>query len=120
MGMRAGKLRHRVTAQRQVTTSNDYGEVEHEWRDLGCTRASIEPLRATETYSGGIEVSETHCRIKMRYSPKLCSLTGSDRLVCGNDVYDIVAPITPWEMNREMVVLCTRRPMNANEGRCNG
>lgn len=117
--IRAGKLRHSVTAQRQVSTTNEYGEQENVWRNLACVRASIEPLRSSEAFTAGIEMSETVCRIRMRYNPKLCNLGAEDRIVAGDDVYDIVAPLVPWELKREMVVMASRRPASA-EGRCSG
>lgn len=66
--MEAGKLRHRVTLQRQVTTQDDNtGEMLTTWQDVAEVWAKVEPLSVREfvqSASGQVQLS---ARITMRY-----------------------------------------------------
>lgn len=47
MPIQAGKLRHRITIQRETVTRDEYGSEVKTWDDLATVWASVEPLSPT-------------------------------------------------------------------------
>ena len=65
--MRSGQLRHRITFQEQVETSDSMGGVTVSWQDYKDAWAGIYPLRAQEMVnSGQLEHEITH-KVRTRY-----------------------------------------------------
>lgn len=103
-----GRLRHKVTLQRQDTTQNAVGERTLTYTDLATRRVRIEPLNGREYFEEGAEKAEVTARIRLRYDNSLSDLGSGDRVVHGAVVYDIKSVINVEERNRELVLMCDR------------
>ncbi len=62
----AGKLRNRLTIERSRDTRDANGGVTEEWREIGKTWASIEPLKASEIFAAEAADSTITHRVKLR------------------------------------------------------
>jgi SPP1 family predicted phage head-tail adaptor len=72
MPIAAGKLRHRITIQRETTTRDEYGSEVKTWLPLATVWASVEPLSPTamsgvrELVGAGAEQSQDMVRVTIR------------------------------------------------------
>lgn len=48
--MNIGKLRHRITLQRQINAQNDYGAVVTTWQGIATVWAEIKPISGREYF----------------------------------------------------------------------
>lgn len=106
--MRAGRLAHNLTLERQTTVEDIYGEKNDTWSTIAVRRASIEPINGKEYFSKSGEHAEVTARIRLRYDATLADLKPMDRAVDGGDVYNILSVINPSEGNRELVLMVRR------------
>jgi len=104
----AGKLRHRVTVQRQRQGVDTFGEPASEWEDLYRLYCQVEPLTGEELVaSKAVKGVETH-RVTTRWGPKVDATMrlrwetgpGSSR------IFEIVSISNIEERNREILILC--------------
>lgn len=86
MSLPAGKLRHRVLIQQQVTTRDGDGVEQKAWVDVATVWASVEPLSAREFMQSGQTQSAVTARITMRYRD---GLSPSMRLVHRGEIFNI-------------------------------
>lgn len=86
MSLSAGKLRHRVLIQQQVTTKDEDGVQTTTWVDVATVWASVEPLSAREFIQSGQTHSAVTARITMRYRD---GLSPSMRLVHRGEIFNI-------------------------------
>jgi len=82
----AGKLRHRVVIEEQVTTKNSFGENDTYWAHFATVWASIEPLSAREFIAAQQVQSKVSARITIRHRP---GLKASMRILHGSTVFNI-------------------------------
>ncbi|MCO7458407.1 phage head closure protein [Stenotrophomonas maltophilia] len=86
MSLPAGRLRHRVLIQQQVTTRDSDGVEQTAWVDVATVWASVEPLSAREFIQSGQTQSAVTARITMRYRD---GLSPSMRLVHRGEIFNI-------------------------------
>lgn len=86
MSLPAGRLRHRVLIQQQVTTRDGDGVEQTAWVDVATVWASVEPLSAREFIQSGQTQSAVTARITMRYRD---GLSPSMRLVHRGEIFNI-------------------------------
>lgn len=103
--MRGGRLYHRVSIQARAETQNAYGERNWEWSELASRRASIEPLNGREYFNAVGENSTVTTRIRVRYDVSLDGLQADDRVMHGDDQYDIESVIKPQQRGGELVIM---------------
>lgn len=104
-----GRLRHRVTIERQVTTVNEFGEQETGWVPAGSVWASVEPLSAREFIRAQQMQSQVSARIVMRYRP---DLDASMRLIHRGTVYNIAGVLPDKDSGLEYVTLPVSAGLN--------
>lgn len=90
--MRAARLRHRISVQRQTETRSASGEVIRDWQEIASVRAGIEPVRGRETFNGEQIRADVDTLIVIRYQRGL-KLLASDRIVHGDDIYNVVSAL---------------------------
>lgn len=99
----AGSYRHPVTIQKQVSTTNDYGEKIFDWEDVITVKAGIYPISGKD-YISAVEVnSEITTKINLRYVP---NITADMRVKFGSRIYTIIAVINFQERDRELQLAC--------------
>lgn len=110
--MRIGRLKHKVTFQRQGIGQDDWGDKSDSWVNLvatgdGSVRCSIEPLIGRELENARGQDDETSHKIRLRWRAALSGLRASDRAVdASGNTYDIKSVINVRNANRELVIHC--------------
>lgn len=89
MAIRAGELRHRVEVQSATPTQGDMGAVSYTWATDATVWAGIKPISAAERLASGVVQADVTHRIVMRHR----ALTTENRLLFGERVFNIVAPL---------------------------
>ena len=106
--MRAGRLRHNVTIERQSSVQDAYGQRVDTWSELTAKRAAIEPLSGDEYFTSKGENTEVEARIRVRYDRSIADLSPSDRVNHNGVIYDIISVINPSESGKEYLLMCKR------------
>lgn len=101
--MRAGKLRHRVTVQRDNGERSEFGGPEESWSDVTTRWMTVEPLSGRELWNAQqVRPDVTH-KVTARH---LDGVTTKHRLKFGTRVLQIESVINPVERNEELMILC--------------
>jgi len=110
--MKAGRLRHKVTLERQSRSKDAFGEYVDVWTTLAVRRCSIEPLMGKEFYEQSGEHSRMPTRIRIRHDSSIAGLKPYDRAVDNSVspaiIYNIESVQNPRERDRELVLMCER------------
>jgi len=101
--MNIGKLRHRVALQSFSETVDSYGEAIATYATYATVWGSIEPLSGKELLNAQQQQAEVTIRIKIRY---LSTVTEKDRVLFGDDVYEITSAINKDKRNEFLELLC--------------
>ncbi len=112
--MRAGILRHRVTLQRAVDTTNDTtGGVVRSWTDIGSWKCEVRPATVRELLVDGGIRDEADVRLIGRYNSQIAAVQAADRAVTpdGLRLYNLAGPPMISNDKRE-IVLRARTGMN--------
>lgn len=103
--MQAGKLRERVTIQREVVTRDTFGAEVNPWTDVATVWASVRPGASGERFISAadqVQATITHT-VRVRYreglSPKM-------RLKWEGRFLGIQSVVEPDGRKRELVLLC--------------
>lgn len=99
-------MRHPVTIQEVVETTNAIGEVAETWTTLSEVWASIEPISGREFQVVQQIAAETTHKVSIRY---LEGVTPKHRVLFGSRVFDILAVRNVEEVGRVMDLLCRER-----------
>jgi SPP1 family predicted phage head-tail adaptor len=93
--MRAGKLRHKIDIEEQVTTQDDYGQATTTWSAiLEDISAEILPLRGKEFFSGEKFNGEITHKIRIRYRS---GINSKHRVKFGSRYFYLKTPPINWE-----------------------
>ncbi|MFC1121884.1 phage head closure protein [Pasteurella multocida] len=104
--MNIGKLRHRITLQKQVNTLNEYGASVTEWHDVKTIWAEVRPLAGREYFSAQQVQSEVTTQIFIRYLPEILPTM---RVKFGERFFEIVSVINANEQNIYLQLMCKER-----------
>ena len=102
MSYAAGKLRHRVEIQQQITTVTSYGEQETIWTHVADVWAAIEPLSGREFIAAGATQSKVVGRIVMRYRD---GIRASMRILHKSKTYNVEGVLSDKESGIEYLTL---------------
>jgi len=102
VGLDAGKLRHRVTIQRQTVGHDSDGGRKVTWDDVATVWAAIEPLSARERLVADQVQSEVTARITIRYRD---DVDATMRVKHGDDLYNIHGVIRDNESMFDWITL---------------
>ncbi|MCG5277794.1 phage head closure protein [Providencia rettgeri] len=100
--MQAGRLRHKVTFQRNELVKLPSGARKNKWIDIVTTRAEVKPISGRELLTSGAEMSEITVRVWMRFRPDINSTC---RMLYNNLSYDIQSAIPDVKKTR-LELLC--------------
>ena len=105
--MEIGKLRHRVTLQKQINAQNDYGATVTKWRDVATVWAEIKPLSGREYFSAQQVQSEVTTQIWLRYRDDV----KPTMLVNHNGKhYEILSVLNTNGRNTSLQLMCKENP----------
>lgn len=101
--MEIGRLRHRITLQKQVNRLNQYGATITEWQDIATLWAEVRPLSGREYFSAQQIQSEISLQIWLRFQPEI---TPTMRVKHNKQYYEILAVINHQGRNRSLQLMC--------------
>lgn len=100
--MNIGKMRHRITFQRQEDGKDALGGYEDEWTDVATTWAQISPVSGREYFSQVRENVVSH-KIYCRYRP---GITPKMRIKYNDRIFRIISVINWEERNEGLTIMC--------------
>lgn len=103
--MQAGRLRHKLTIERNVTSTSATGHPTASWQTLLTEWGSIDPVRGSERLAFAALASEVEFVVKIRYSTASAAVTAADRVVSDGRTYSIKAAL-PTNDRRWIDLLC--------------
>lgn len=109
--MRAGRLRHQITIQKQSTARDSYGEIGGSWTSGLNTWAEIKPLKGAEYFEAQqIQSGVTH-QIIMRYQTMAAStaISTKHRIKFGSKYYGINSIINVYERNMYFMIMAEEK-----------
>ena len=104
MGLRAGILKHKVTIQRVTATLDSANSIENTWSSLRVTRASINPIKGTESFINQNMINQVTHYIKMRKT----DITPEDRIIFEGKIFDIESVLNVNERGTELMILANK------------
>lgn len=106
--MKAGRLRHKVTLQRQTGTKDAYQAPTEVYTDLATRRARYVPLSGKESFDDAHELGVVEVRFELRGDSVTRTLTARDRVAHGGATYDILRVVDVNGRGREIHLMCRR------------
>lgn len=88
---RTGRLRRRITIQRNTPTQDAFGEPDPSWAALDTVWAEIEPMDMRETFGSDMAFDEQPTVFRFRYGSEISSLKPTDRIVWNSTNYDLIS-----------------------------
>ena len=101
--MNVGKLRHRITIQRQVNDVNDFGAPVTSWKNVATVWADIRPLSGREYFSAQQVQSEVTTQIWLRH---LDGIKPTMRVKFGKRIFEILSVLNTQERNISLQLMC--------------
>ncbi|MFW0776209.1 MAG: head-tail adaptor protein [Rickettsiales bacterium] len=110
-GVRAGRLKDRLTIQQGTESQGEWGGAELTYTDLATRKCELRPLRAAEFYRAGGEQVQAVYEVRFRWEPNIFNEAHRllDTRVSPNRVFDIDAIINTGNWNSEVVITATER-----------
>lgn len=103
MAIDAGKLRHRLSLQRNYPSQDSVtGELIDDWREYGKAWAAIEPLSARDLLAAQAGQSRVTARIVIRHRADLRS---DDRIVHNGTIYKIEGTLADKDSGLEYLTI---------------
>ena len=101
--MRAGRLKHLITIQRETVTQDATGNVITAWADLAKDiRAYVEPQQGSEFFAGKERHADVTVKIVMRF---LAGITTKDRIIFDGLTYDILSVLDRNGKGADLVIM---------------
>ena len=100
--MNVGKMRHRITFQKQSEKKDALGGYEDEWTDVVTTWAQITPVSGKEYFTQMRETTVSH-KIYCRYRP---GITPQMRIRYGKRLFRIISVLNWEERNEGLTIMC--------------
>ena len=100
--MKAEKMRHRITFQKQSDDKSSLGSYEGEWTDVITVWAQITPVSGREFFTQVRETTVSHkiyCRYHSGISPQM-------RIKFGPRIFRIVSVLNWEERNEGLTIMC--------------
>lgn len=104
--MNIGKLRHRITLQRQIHAQNDYGAVVTTWQGIATVWAEIKPISGREYFEASQVQSEVTTQIWIRYRD---GIEPTMRVAHNGKQYEIVSVLNYQGLNKTLQLMCKEK-----------
>ena len=101
--MNIGKLRHRITLQKQVNTVNDYGAAVATWKNVATVWADVRPLSGREYFSTQQVQSEVTTQIWLRH---IEGIKPTMKVKFGKREFEILFVLNTQERNVSLQLMC--------------
>jgi SPP1 family predicted phage head-tail adaptor len=112
MGLRAGRLRHRLSLQREVETRDANGNRTKGWAEVSKIWCGVEPISGRELIAAASVASKVSVRVIVRYRQ---DIVPTMRIVDArrNRYYDILAVLDDKDSGLEYSTLMCSKGANA-------
>lgn len=107
--MRAGKLRNKATIYTPASTSNEWGEVDHSYTELGTYACSITTVPRREYDESQAYVSKTEFDLRFRYYAALATLPRDAYIVVKGYTLEVNSIANIQLKDREIQMICEER-----------
>ena len=107
--MRAGKLRNKATIYIPSSTTNDYGEVDQSFTELGTYACSVMAKPRREYEESDSMVSKTEFDLRFRYYDALATLPRNAYIVVKGLTLEITAIANVQLRDIELQMICEER-----------
>lgn len=108
--LKSGKLRHRVTIQRPVSTQDPQtGAQVIDWQTIATVWASVEPLSVREFIQSQATQSEVTARITIRYRP---GLDATMRFLHRGNIYNPAGMLPDAVSGQEHITIPVKQGVN--------
>ena len=100
--MNIGKMRHRITFQRQSSEKDELAGYQDEWIDVASTWAQISPVSGREYLTQmrqTLVTDKVYCRYRAGITPKM-------RIRFGDRVFRIISVLNWEERNEGLTIMC--------------
>ncbi|ABR74602.1 head-tail adaptor protein [Actinobacillus succinogenes] len=101
--MNIGKLRHRITLQKQINTVNDYGAAVTTWKNVATVWADVRPLSGREYFAAQQVQSEVTTQIWLRHLP---GIVPTMRVKFSERTLEILSVLNTQERNISLQLMC--------------
>ena len=101
--MQIGKLRHRITLQKQVNTVNDYGGAVTTWKNVATVWADVRPLSGREYFSAQQVQSEVTTQIWLRH---IEGIKPTMKVKFGKREFEILSVLNTQERDVSLQLMC--------------
>jgi len=99
--MRAGNLRHKITIEKPISSTNDFGEEENSYQMFQEAFASVEQFTSKEFFFSNQIVEVSTKKIRIRY---FAGLEMNMRIKFNDKYFDIKEIVNPYERNKELLI----------------
>lgn len=103
--MKAGKLRHRITIQRQLRQPLPSGQQSGDWVDVATVWADAKCTRSTIADADGVMQDEMVYKFYIRWRP---DIRAAMRVLWQGRTFELTGPPADWEEERSGLTLLTR------------
>lgn len=86
--MNIGSLRHRITIQSLVSSSNPFGSPD-QWTDVATVWAAIQPMSSKEVFQAGQLAMKASHKITIRYPGANIAISAGNRVRYGSRVFQL-------------------------------
>jgi len=107
--MRSGKLRNKATIYSPSQSTNDWGEVDQGYSQLGTYACSVTTVPRREYSESDTVVSKTEYDLRFRYYSELASLPRNAYVVVKGVTLEINAIANIMLKDREIQMICEER-----------
>jgi SPP1 family predicted phage head-tail adaptor len=101
-----GKLKHRITIERNAQTVSGRGAVVDSWSQVASRMAAVEYVSGREYYANQQLLAEATIRFGLQFDSSLQIDRKLDRVKFGTRYFDILDDVNVDFANREIWLLC--------------
>ena len=106
MALAAGKLRHRVDLQEQVTTQDGYGSGNRTWSKFKTVWAEVRYANGNEKEQAQQTIGVVTHKVKIRYNSRIADNNVNTRIVFNGRILEVISVDDPSERNEMMFLTC--------------
>lgn len=104
--MNVSALRHQITLQSPVETTDDMGAITTTWTDVEKMWAAVDPLTMREAFNLHVTFAEATHKVTIRY---LAGVTPKFRILFGERIFNINSIINVAERNEQLILTCSEK-----------
>ncbi|WP_392552920.1 phage head closure protein [Orbus wheelerorum] len=109
--MKSGKLRHRITIQKKISSKTGTGSIKVKWEDVCKVWASVEPSSVKEFLTAQSIKSEVTAKIIIRYNKNIV-IDSTMRILYRDKIYNIAGVLADLNSGLDYLTLPVSEGVN--------